>query len=137
MHGVDWAKVKEVYGPLREYVTDQEELHNVVSQMIGELNASHTGISATPSVEERERSAQTRFPGFELEPDASGYYKVSYIYKDAPADKDYVNINVGDYILSIDGHELKSGYNSCTYFTASRAQPLNCPTTPPPAPPVP
>ncbi len=125
MHGVDWAKVKEVYGPLMEYVTDQEEMHNVVSQMIGELNASHTGISATPSVEERERSAQTRFPGFELEPDASGYYKVSYIYKDGPADKDYVNINVGDYILAIDGHELKSGDNYWKYFTAVRGEKLN------------
>src|SRR5262249_11100226 len=88
MHGGDWAKVKDVYEPLMENVADQEEMHNVVSQMIGELNASHTGISATPTAEERDRTAQTRFPGFELEPDASGYYKVSYVYKDGPADKD-------------------------------------------------
>jgi tricorn protease len=125
MHGVDWAKVKEVYEPLMDYVADQEEMHNVVSQMIGELNASHTGISAAPSAEDRERSAQTRFPGFEMEPDASGYYKVSYIYKDGPADRDYVNINVGDYILAIDGHELKAGDNYWKYLTAVRGEKLN------------
>ncbi|HKF22639.1 MAG TPA: S41 family peptidase [Candidatus Angelobacter sp.] len=125
MHGVDWAKVKEVYEPLMENVADQEEMHNVVSQMIGELNASHTGISATPTAEERDHMAQTRFPGFELEPDASGYYRVSYIYKDGPADKDYVDINVGDYVLAVDGHELKAGDNYWKYFTAVRGEKLD------------
>ncbi|HLW55348.1 MAG TPA: S41 family peptidase [Candidatus Angelobacter sp.] len=122
MHGVDWAKVKEVYAPLMDYVADQEEMHNVVSQMIGELNASHTGISATPTTEERERLAQTRYPGFEMEPDASGYYKVTYIFKNGPADRDYVDINVGDYVLAIDGHELKAGDNYWKYLTAVRGE---------------
>jgi tricorn protease len=122
MHGVDWAKAKAVYEPLMEYVADQEEMHNIVSQMIGELNASHTGISATPGPEERDHIAQTRYPGFELEPDSSGYYKVSYIYKDGPADKDYVQIAVGNYVLSIDGHPLKAGDNYWKYLTAVRGE---------------
>jgi tricorn protease len=124
MHGVNWAIVKEVYEPLMEYVADQEEMHNVVSQMIGELNASHTGISAPPSPEERDRMAQTRFPGFDLEADSSGYYKVSHVYKNGPADKDYVNISAGEYILAIDGHELKAGDNYWKYLTAVRGEKL-------------
>jgi tricorn protease len=124
MHGVDWAKMREVYEPLMADVADQEEMHNVVSQMIGELNASHTGISATPTEEERERNAETRFPGFELEADPSGYYRVSYIYKEGPADKDYVNLNTGDYILAVDGHELKTGDNYWKYFTSVRGEKL-------------
>lgn len=122
MNGVDWAKMKEVYEPLMGYVADQEEMHNVVSQMIGELNASHTGISAPPSAEERDHMAQTRYPGFEIEADSSGYYKVSYVYKDGPADRDYVNINVGDYILAIDGHDLKAGDNYWKYLTSVRGE---------------
>lgn len=122
MNGVDWAKIKEVYEPLMDYVADQEEMHNVVSQMIGELNASHTGISSTPSAEDREQQAQTRYPGFEMETDTSGYYKVSYIYKDGPADRDYIGINIGDYVLAIDGHDLKSGDNYWKYLTAVRGE---------------
>ncbi|HET7871702.1 MAG TPA: S41 family peptidase, partial [Terriglobales bacterium] len=125
MHGVDWAKVKEVYEPLMESVADQEEMHNVVSQMIGELNASHTGISAPPSAEERDHMVQTRFPGFEMTPDSSGYYRVSYVYKDGPADKDYVGIYAGDYVLAIDGHELKAGDNYWKYLTAVRGEKIN------------
>jgi tricorn protease len=118
MHGVDWAKVKTIYEPLMDYVDDQEEMHNIISQMIGELNASHTGISATPSPEERDHMVQTRYPGFELAADASGYYKVSLIYKDGPADKDYVRLDPGNYILAIDGHEVKAGDNYWKYLTA-------------------
>jgi tricorn protease len=122
MHGVDWARIKTIYEPLMDYVADQEEMHNVVSQMIGELNASHTGISGTPTAEEREHIVQTRYPGFELVPDASGYYKVSFIYKDGPADKDYVRLDAGNYILAIDGHEVKAGDNYWKYLTAVRGE---------------
>jgi tricorn protease len=69
----------------------------------------------------RER-VQTRYPGFELQPDASGYYKVSYLYKHGPADKDYVHVSVGDFILDIDGHPLKSGDNYWKYYNAVSGQ---------------
>ncbi|MGH9702711.1 MAG: S41 family peptidase [Candidatus Acidiferrales bacterium] len=108
MNGVDWTKMEEKYEPLLADVGDREELHDVISQMIGELNASHTGISG--GGEPDKNAIQTRFPGFDLEPD-SGYYKVTYIYKDGPADKDYVKIHVGDYLLAVNGVPLKAGDN--------------------------
>ena len=46
MHGIDWQRMKQTYEPLLDFVGDQEELHDLISEMIGELNASHTGISA-------------------------------------------------------------------------------------------
>jgi tricorn protease len=116
MHGVDWTQKKKVYEPLLPYVGDQEELHDVVSMMIGELNASHTGITAGGRTG-RDGGAQTRFPGFEIESDPNGYYKVTHVYKHGPADKDYVKISVGDFILAIDGHELKAGDNYWKAYT--------------------
>src|SRR5947208_864002 len=64
---------------------------------------------------------QTRHPGFDLEPDASGHYKVTHVYKHGPADKDYVKIKVGDYVLAIDGHDLKAGDNYWKYYTLAPA----------------
>jgi tricorn protease len=46
-----------------------------------------------------------------LEPDSSGYYKVVHVYKQGPADHDYIKIRPGDYVLAIDGHPLKAGDN--------------------------
>jgi tricorn protease len=123
MHGVDWAKVRDTYEPLLAHVGDQEDLHDVISMMIGELNASHTGIS--PGGRGRDAGGdQTRYPGFELESDPRGFCKVAHVYKDGPADKDYVSINVGDFILAIDGQDIKAGDNYWKLYTTAPGERL-------------
>jgi hypothetical protein len=43
---------------------------------------------------------QTGHLGIELEPDkTAGRYRVAYIYEDGPADKDWVKVKVGDYLI--------------------------------------
>src|SRR5262249_30868266 len=76
MNGVDWAKYRDTYATLLADVGDREEMQNVIQQMIGELDASHTGVSGG---DPNPNAMQTRYPGFELAADASGYYKVEYI----------------------------------------------------------
>jgi len=116
MHGVDWAAAKEKYEPLLTNVVDAEELHTVLMQMIGELNASHTGVSGGGSRSDAPERVQTRYPGFDLEPDAGGYYKVSHIYKKGSADHDYVNLAAGNYILAVNGKGLKTSDNYWKFF---------------------
>jgi len=116
MHGVDWAAAKERYKPLLADVADSDELHNVIMQMIGELNASHTGISGGDTSAQAGERVQTRFPGFELEAGESGCYKVAYIYKKGPADHDYVKLQVGNYILAVNGKALKTSDNYWRFF---------------------
>ena len=88
MHGVDWAAARAIYEPLLSPSSPTTTNSTTsIMQMIGELNASHnTGITgggnATPGTER----VQTRYPGFDLAPDAAGFFKVAYIYKKGPAD---------------------------------------------------
>ena len=110
MHGIDWAKAMEKYKPLLANISDSDELHTVIMQMIGELNASHTGVSGGGRSDSSER-VSTRYPGFDLEPDGSGYYKVGHIYKKGPADHDYVRIAKGNFILAVNGKPLKTTDN--------------------------
>jgi tricorn protease len=122
MHGVDWDKARRTYQPLLADVGGTEDLHDVISMMIGELNASHTGISGGGRGRGRgaDREAgepQTRFPGFDLEADGTGYYKVTHVYKHGPADKDYVKIDVGNYVLAVDDQPLRAGDNYWKLFT--------------------
>src|SRR5205085_10858735 len=104
MHGVNWAAAKDRYESLLPNIADADQLHDVVMEMIGELNASHTGITGggglpgEPAAPER---ITTRYPGFELAADASGYYKVSRIYRKGPADHEYVKLANGNFILAI------------------------------------
>ena len=108
MHGMDWDAAKAKYEPLVPFVGDRQELLNIINEMIGELNASHTG--AAPPPRGFGGAAGTGNLGIELEPDkAAGRYKVSYIYESGPADKDWVKVNVGDYLIAIGGKEVKAG----------------------------
>jgi tricorn protease len=117
MHGVDWQRMKERYEPLLPYVGTTEDLHDVIMMMIGELNASHTGISG--GGREGDNEPQTRFPGFDLGADASGFYKVTHVYKDGPADKDYVKIDVGNYALAVDDQPLRAGDDYWKLYTSA------------------
>ena len=115
MHGADWTAAKKTYEPLLDYLVDEEELHTVMMMMIGQLNASHTGVSGGPNPVQR--TQQTRYPGFTLVADASGFYKVGHIYKDGPADRDFLKLKQGDFVLAVDDHDIKSGDNYWQFFT--------------------
>ncbi|MEK6280039.1 MAG: S41 family peptidase [Acidobacteriota bacterium] len=109
MHGFDWDAARAKYRPLVEYVGDRQELLNILNEMIGELNASHTG-SAPPPRGRDNAGVSTAHLGLELQPDtAAGRYRVTHIYENGPADKDWVRVKVGDYLLAINGKPVKAG----------------------------
>ena len=117
MHGKDWAALKAKYKPLLRHVGANEDVYELANEMIGELNASHTGVSG-PASRTVDRGPSTRYLGFEMEP-AGGRYRVSHIYREGPADKEWIDLRVGDYILAIDGTDLKAGDNYWKILSAT------------------
>jgi tricorn protease len=93
MHGKDWDAIKRTYKPLLQYAGSNEDVYDLANEMIGELNASHTGVSGPASLA-IDGVYQTRHLGFEIEP-ASGRYKISHIYQNGPADKGMAEPGVG------------------------------------------
>jgi tricorn protease len=111
MHGRDWDAIWRTYEPLLAHVGTNEDLYDLANEMIGELNASHTGVSGPPS-RPMPRLTQTRLLGLELEPDAaSRRYRIAHIHAGGPADREWLGLAVGDYVLAIDGQELAAGDN--------------------------
>ncbi len=112
MHGFDWDAIKARYKPLLAYVGENQDLYDLCNEMIGELNASHTGVSGPPT-RSMESLYSTRHLGFELEGDGE-YYRVSHIYPLGPGSKEWLNLKVDDIVLSIEGQDIRDGdnYNS-------------------------
>jgi tricorn protease len=111
MHGIDWDAARAKYRPLVDFVGDRQELLNIINEMIGELNASHTG-AAPPPRGAAGGGVSTGHLGVELESDsAAGRYRVTHVYEDGPADKDWVRVSVGDYLIAINGKPVRAGDN--------------------------
>jgi tricorn protease len=115
MHGYDWVALREQYKPLLQYVAHRSDLNYVVSEMISELTIQHAYIEGGDfQIPPRPRSG---LPGARFELDKqSGRYRISKIFQGENEEDIYrspltevgVNVNVGDYVLAIDGEELKA-----------------------------
>jgi tricorn protease len=109
MHGRDWAGIRDQYLPLLDHVGTYEDAYDLANKMIGELNASHVGVTG-PASRPQPSGYSSRYPGLELEP-AGERYRISHIYRDGPASHEWLGLRVGDYVLALDGEELRAGDN--------------------------
>jgi Tol biopolymer transport system component/C-terminal processing protease CtpA/Prc len=108
-HGLDWQAIKKEYEPRLRGAHTPDEMRRLINLMVGELNASHLGISGTgggggPST----GRSGLRFDRREYE--ATGRLRVTEIIPLGPADLAR-DIKVGDYLMAVDGVELSSRTN--------------------------
>jgi tricorn protease len=115
MHGFDWEALRQQYKPLLKYVAHRSDLNYVIHEMISELTVQHAYIDGGDfQIPPRPRFG---LPGarFELDKQA-GRYRISKIFTGdneedlyrSPLTEVSVNASVGDYVLAIDGEELKA-----------------------------
>ncbi|HVX66368.1 MAG TPA: S41 family peptidase, partial [Bryobacteraceae bacterium] len=107
-HGVDWEAVRTQYEPLVAGARTRDEVHRLISLMLGELNASHLGISDSGSPQYTTGRLGLRFDRAEYE--ASGRLRVSEVIPLSPAAL-AGQIHNGDVIEAIDGTPLTARTN--------------------------
>jgi tricorn protease len=132
MHGRDWKKIGETYRAYIPQVNSRAGLNWVLSQMVGELCVSHTyvgGGDMGPAYSP-ESPVHAGLLGVDLIPAAGGYYKLGKIYGPTDFNRDLSSPLVrpdftareGDYLLAIDGHEIKAPENPYKYLQVVRGQ---------------
>ncbi len=103
MHGVDWPKLRTKYEPQLNGVGTPFEFANLLSEMVGEVNSSHSEIA--PNYSASGPVTATLGIHYDTSYDGPGL-KVVSVVKDGPADKAKSRVFPGDYILSIDGKSV-------------------------------
>ncbi len=107
-HGADWNAVRIKFQPLVGHVAQREDLYALVSLMLGELNASHLGISGRMPVADE----YTADLGLIFDDSYRGPgLKIAEVLKRGPADKRGLSIKAGDIVLSMDRVELTDQVN--------------------------
>ena len=118
MHGYDWEALRDRYRPLLAHVAHRSDLNYVIGEMVAELNVSHAYIAGgdweTPD------RPQVALPGAVFELDAAAdRYRIADIFAGqneepryrAPLTEIGVDARVGDYVLAVDGEELRGSDN--------------------------
>ncbi|HTU34439.1 MAG TPA: PDZ domain-containing protein, partial [Candidatus Acidoferrum sp.] len=129
MNGVDWKAVRDKYAQLLPYVADRYDLNYVLGEMIGELSNSHTYVGGGdyPDL----HPVNVGLLGVDFETDtATGRYRFKKIYSGenwdaalrSPLTEPGVEVKQGDYLLAVNGQQLRAPQNPYALFQNTAEQ---------------
>ncbi len=101
-HGHDWNEVRAQYTPLVEGAQTPDELRRLLRMMVGELNSSHSGVSAPAGG--GGRGAVTGQLGLSFDRDTyekTGKLKITEVVPQSPAE--LAKIKAGEELRAVDG----------------------------------
>jgi tricorn protease len=115
MHGYDWEALRRQYAAWLPHVAHRSDLNYVISEMVSELTVQHAYVEGGDyDMPRRPRSALF---GGRLDWDAQARrYRIVKVFAGQNEEPTYrsplteigVNVAVGDYVLAVDGEELKA-----------------------------
>lgn len=109
MHGVDWAAMKTAYAKFLPYIDNNRDFAELISEMQGELNASHTGGRYRP---QRPDADQTALLGFFPDPAWTGAgVRIAEVLEGGPLQQAGTKVKAGVVIEAIDGQKIEPGAN--------------------------
>jgi len=109
LHGVDWPAMKTAYARFLPHVVENRDFAELISEMQGELNASHTGGRYRPQRRDGDTTASLAFfpdPAYTGEG-----VEVLEVIEGGPLTKAGTKVVPGVVITSIDGAPIAAGAN--------------------------
>ena len=116
MHGTDWPKMKTMYGSLLPYVKHRADLNYLLDNMGAEIAVGHSYVRGGDMPDVPQSPGGLLGADFAID---SGRYKITRIYDTeswnpdlrAPLAAPGVDVAVGDFIVAINGIELRAPDN--------------------------
>lgn len=107
LQGCDWEYYKKNYERFLPYIDNNYDFADLLSELLGELNASHTGGRYRPSAENPDITARL---GLLMDWSYNGEgVKVAEVIKDGPFDRESSKVKAGTILVGIDGETIKVG----------------------------
>ena len=122
MHGVDWAKEKAKYAAYLPHVATRADLNRVMQWMFSELAVGHHNVGGGDNpVEPRTVPGGLLGADYEV---ANGRYRLKKVYGGlnwnpqlrAPLTEPGVNARAGEYLLAVNGRDLRPPTNVYSLF---------------------
>ncbi len=120
MHGLNWAKTRTLYEPMVDYVAHRSDLNYLLDWMGGEINVGHSFVRGGDMPEVPNVSVGLLGADYEI---ANGRYRITKVYSGdewgagrAPLSEPGIDVSVGDYLLEVNGVELRAPANPYRLF---------------------
>ena len=121
MHGVDWEANLKRYEEYLPDLADRNDLNYILKEMLGELCVGHSYIRGGSGSDVERVGGGLLGADYAIE---NGRYRFRKIYSGlnwnpglrAPLTEPGVNINEGDYLLAVNGRDIKGDDNIFEFF---------------------
>jgi tricorn protease len=116
LHGTDWPKMKEMYGALLPYVNHRADLNYLIDNMGAEISIGHSYVRGGDMPDVPNANGGLLGADFTID---QGRYRITKVYESetwnpelrAPLAQPGLNVKAGDYVVAINGTELKAPDN--------------------------
>jgi tricorn protease len=119
-HGADWNGLREVYARQLPGIGDNYDFAELLSEMLGELNVSHSGARYARAVENADETASL---GAIYDPAYAGPgLRIAEVIAGGPLDKAGMNVTEGTVIEAVDGETIAPGKGLERYLNRKAGQ---------------
>ncbi len=120
-HGADWDGLKAVYEKYLPHIGDNHEFAELLSELLGELNVSHSGANYAAQGSGHDETAAL---GVFYDPAFRGAgLKVAEVVKNGPLDKAGLGVRPGVIIDAIDGDPVAADRDLAQYLNRKAGKP--------------
>lgn len=120
LHGVDWDFYKSEYAKFLPHINNNYDFADMLSELLGELNASHTGAGFRNSIPNPDQTAAL---GLFYDNSYSGDgLRIAEVMKRSPVEQDGSKIKAGVIIEKINGKTLERDQNIYPHFNRQRGK---------------
>ena len=106
LHGVDWKGYHDAYARFLPHIRNNYDFAEMLGEMLGELNGSHTGCRYAPPQENTDQTASLGL-FFDPKPAAKGL-RIAEVLASGPLTLGAAKAKPGQLLLAIDGQELRA-----------------------------
>lgn len=121
LHDLDWEFYQKEYAAFLPHINNGHDFAEMLSEMLGELNASHTGGRYRPKVENGDETASLGLFYDESHRDTG--WKIAEVMDKSPVLRKGTKIKAGVIIEKIDGHSLEVAVNPYRFLNRKADKP--------------
>lgn len=114
LHGVDWKMYKDTYAKFLPHINNNYDFQELLSEILGELNASHTGGRYSAAIPNADVTANLGL--LYDEKHAGDGLKVTDVILGGPFDKSFSKVKAGATITGIDEHTITNAEDWAKYL---------------------